>query len=104
MALAAHGAGLRVVVLNNRGRGGVPLRTAKSYCASFTGDIRATIARMHVRAFLFHWTNHVAGAASDVAIAGGRRVAGLHHPGQVFGGVWRRLHPGRRDEIGRAHV
>lgn len=49
MVLAAHDMGMRVVALNNRGRAaGVPLRTPKTYCASFTVDIRATIAHVRV--------------------------------------------------------
>lgn len=49
IAAAAHGEGLRVVVINNRGRGGVELRTAMSYCAAFTSDLRRTVALVKAR-------------------------------------------------------
>ena len=47
IALAITHAGATVVVLNNRGLGGVPLKTPRTYCASKPDDAREVI--LHLR-------------------------------------------------------
>ncbi|CAG7825577.1 unnamed protein product [Allacma fusca] len=46
VALAITHAGATVVVLNNRGLGGVPLKTPRTYCASKPDDAREVIAHL----------------------------------------------------------
>ncbi|KAL7633273.1 UNVERIFIED_CONTAM: hypothetical protein RMT77_016378 [Armadillidium vulgare] len=43
---AAHSVGAKCVVFNNRGRGGIPLKTARTYCAANSDDLEEILGHI----------------------------------------------------------
>lgn len=47
LVMAANQTGMRTVVFNNRGLGGLPLRTPRLYCAANTEDLAEVVNHVH---------------------------------------------------------